>query len=597
MKFLGLEFELTRRSDPVLSRDDLWMEVASLAASGSMVTPDRAVQHAAVYACVKVIAETIATLPLITYSRAKDGSKSRATELPIYDILNTNPNADLKMSRVDFLETQIAHLLLRGNAYAQIISNRVDVKKLVPIHPDKMIVKVEKSGKGQANKVVYKYKESGQEIEIPSDQILHIKDWCPDGVLGKSRIEQTKDTIGLALAKDSYESLLYAQGTRLSGLLTHPKTLTDETASRIGKSFRESYSGKDNMHKVAILEEGMDFKQISMTNSDAEFVESRKLSVVDICRIFRVPPHVIADLSNSTFSNIEHQSIAFVVHTIRPWIVRIEQAINRDIIPLVDRGKNQEIYAEFLIDGLLRGDQKSRYESYKIGLGNGFLSPNDIRALENMNPIEGGERYFIPANNMVPLDRMDEYVDAQVQDNSQVGVLDNPLANVGKSTQGEEQDGEVVDESEKNSIKFRDFAAELKVSYLPVVVDAFQRCLTKEINEVARFAKSKDATKKIVNFYSEKHPANIQQNLLPALRAVDEQLSVGKTIFAQKSAKRSEIAGVLDDFTQKYVNSRLKRAEESQEVKIFADEIASLDVDLALTEMASLVDSLIATNS
>ena len=236
----------------------------------------------------------------------------------------------------------------------------------------------------------------GRTVRLHPGDVLHIPGLGFDGVLGYSPIALEKNAIGLGIAAEEYGSKFFAHGANPSGVLTHPNTVKDP--SRLRESWNNAYGGSANSGKVAILEEGMRFERISLPNNEAQFLETRKFQVAEICRIYRVPPHLVADLEHATFSNIEHQSISFAVHTIRPWLVRIEQSIARQLFPEKEKGR---FYAQFNMDGLMRGDYKSRMEGYAIARQNGWMSANDIRELENLNPIpdsEGGNAYLVNGN-------------------------------------------------------------------------------------------------------------------------------------------------------------------------------------------------------
>ena len=240
----------------------------------------------------------------------------------------------------------------------------------------------------------------GSAVQLNPEDVLHIPGLGFDGIMGYSPIALEKNAIGLGIAAEEYGSKFFQNGARPSGILTHPNTIRDP--KRLRESWNATYGGSSNGAKVAILEENMSFTPISLPNNEAQFLETRKFQVEEICRIFRVPPHLIGDLSRSTFSNIEHQSIDFAMHTIRPWLVRIEQAMNRALFSENEKG---QYYVQFNIDGLMRGDYKSRMEGYAIARQNGWMSANDIRALENMNPIpdeEGGNTYLCNGN-LIPV--------------------------------------------------------------------------------------------------------------------------------------------------------------------------------------------------
>ena len=362
--------------------------------SGKSVNPQSSIQVSAVYACVRVIAEAIASLPLGIYEETKEGTH-KATEHPMYHLLHDEPNPE--MTSFVLRETMLTHLLLWGNSYSQIIRNgRNGILSLYPLLPDHM--DVDRDSKGN---LIYTYSnQNGEQVKLRPEDVLHIPGLSFDGIVGYSPIALERNAIGLGIAAEEYGSRFFQNGARPSGILTHPNTVKDP--ARLRANWNAAYGGSSTGSKVAILEENMHFTPISMPNNEAQFLETRKFQVEDICRIFKVPPHLIGCLERSTFSNIEHQSIDFAVHTIRPWLVRIEQAMNRSLFSDQEKGR---YYVQFNIDGLMRGDYKSRMEGYAIGRQNGWLSANDIRALENMNPIseeEGGNTYLINGN-MIPI--------------------------------------------------------------------------------------------------------------------------------------------------------------------------------------------------
>lgn len=420
MNIFGLNIE--KRSDPVITKDEYWIEIPNSTDAGISVTPEKAMQHSTVYACVRIIAETLASIPLLTYRKLKGGGKERASDLDIYHILNYAPN-DMKMSRVEFVEMLTAHCLLRGNSFAQIIGDNIDVSQLIPLPADTIQVKI------RDNQLVYIYTPTGsnKSQEIPSKDMLHIKGLSFDGLVGLSPITYQRNMIANALGKEMYESALFKSGVQLSGVLEHPAELSAAANQRIAESFSAAYGGIQNARKVAILEEGMKFRELSMTNDEAQFLESRNFSQMQICQIFRVPPYMVADLSRASTGNYEQNSMEFIINCIRPWAVRLESAINRDILSRARRkGIRDEIFCEFLLDSILRGDTQARYSSYKTAIGSGILCINEAREYENLNPIDGGERYFVPANNLVPLDRIDDFLDR----NSSANDL-NQLNNTG----------------------------------------------------------------------------------------------------------------------------------------------------------------------
>lgn len=337
--------------------------------SGKTVNERTAMQTTAVYTCVRILAETIASLPLHTYMNTETG-KEKAREHPMYHLLSDSPNPE--MTSFVFRETLMGHLLLWGNSYSQIIRDgHGKVVALYPLLPDKM--KVERSENGE---IYYIYNSEGKDYLLRNTEVLHIPGLGFDGLIGYSPIAMAKNAIGMALATEEYGAKFFSNGANPGGVLEHPGVVKDP--HRIRDSWNQVYQGTSNAHRVAVLEEGMKFSPIGIPPEQAQFLETRKYQTEEICRIFRVPPHLVGDLERATFSNIEHQSISFVVHTIRPWLVSIEQSINKALFS--DKEK-EKYFVSFLVEGLLRGDYESRMRGYSIGIQNGFMSPNDVWGL------------------------------------------------------------------------------------------------------------------------------------------------------------------------------------------------------------------------
>lgn len=372
--------------------------------SGKVVTERSAMQMTAVYSCVRILAEAIAGLPLHLYRYRDDGGKEKAIDHPLYLLLHDEPNPE--MSSFVFRETLMTHLLLWGNAYAQIIRNgKGEVVALYPLMPNKMSVDRDADGH-----LYYTYQRSNEEAPIaegskvilsPKD-VLHIPGLGFDGLVGYSPIAMAKNAIGLAIATEEYGSKFFANGATPSGILEYPGTVKDP--EKVRDSWTRGFSGSGNAHKVAVLEEGMKYTPISISPEQAQFLETRKFQINEIARIFRVPPHMVGDLDKSSFSNIEQQSLEFVKYTLDPWVVRWEQSIQRTL--LQDEEKSR-YFVKFNLEGLLRGDYQSRMNGYATARQNGWMSANDIRELENLDripPESGGDLYLINGN-MLPLDR------------------------------------------------------------------------------------------------------------------------------------------------------------------------------------------------
>lgn len=366
--------------------------------SGKRVNERSAMQMTAVYSCVRILSEAVASLPLHFYKYDENGSKVKATEHPLYILLHDEPNPE--MTSFVFRETLMTHLLLWGNAYAQIIRNgKGEIIALYPFMPDRM--KVDRDEHGH---LYYEYQISsddaptnkGSSVKLAPDEVMHIPGLGFDGLVGYSPIAMAKNAIGLAIAAEEYGSKFYANGAAPSGVLEHPGTLKDP--SKVRDSWSQTFGGSANSHKVAVLEEGMKYTPISISPNEAQFLETRKFQIDEIARIFRVPPHMVGDLEKSSFSNIEQQSLEFVKYTLDPWVSRWEQNMARSLLTAEEK---QNYFIKFNVDGLLRGDYQSRMNGYATARQNGWMSANDIRELENLDRIPaelGGDLYLINGN-------------------------------------------------------------------------------------------------------------------------------------------------------------------------------------------------------
>ena len=366
--------------------------------AGKSVSERSAMQMTAVYACVRVLSEAVAGLPLHLYKYTDKGSKEKAIDHPLYFLLHDEPNPE--MCSFVFRETMMTHLLLWGNAYAQIIRNgKGEVIGIYPLMPNRMTVDRDEHGQ-----LFYQYQLSrddaqtmkGSMVKLKPSEVLHIPGLGFDGLVGYSPIAMAKNAIGLSIATEEYGSKFFANGAAPGGVLEHPGTL--KNPARVRESWNQAFGGSANANKVAVLEEGMHFTPISIAPDQAQFLETRKFQLNEIARIFRVPPHMIGDLERATFSNIEHLSLEFVKYSLDPWLVRWEQSMAR---VLFNEDEKRDYFIKFNVDGLLRGDYQSRMSGYSVGIQNGFLSPNDVRELENMDLIPdelGGNRYLCNGN-------------------------------------------------------------------------------------------------------------------------------------------------------------------------------------------------------
>lgn len=391
--------------------------------AGKNVNERSAMQMTAVYSCVRILAEAVAGLPLHLYRYKEDGGKERAIDNNLYHLLHDEPNKE--MSSFIFRETLMTHLLLWGNAYAQIIRNgKGEVVALYPLMPNKMQVDRDENGE-----LYYIYTRSSDEaktmdgvtVYLTPRDVLHIPGLGFDGLVGYSPIAMAKNAIGLAIATEEYGAKFFANGAAPSGVLEHPGTIKDP--SRLRENWNSTFGGSANSGKVAVLEEGMKYTPISISPEQAQFLETRKFQIDEIARIFRVPPHMVGDLEKSSFSNIEQQSLEFVKYTLDPWVIRWEQSLSRS---LLSEDEKRKYFFKFNLEGLLRGDYESRMSGYATARQNGWMSANDIRELENMDKIpaeDGGDLYLINGN-MLPLNKAGAYANIEKEDTADEEILE-----------------------------------------------------------------------------------------------------------------------------------------------------------------------------
>lgn len=396
---LMLEVERERRSQtigPFTATDKRSRDVfsGSMTSSGVYVTEAGSLSISAVYAAVRVLAESVSSLPLKLYRR--DGrNRAPAPDHPLYSVLQRQGNN--LMTAMKAREVAMLHLLLWGNAFLEIQRNgRGDVVGLWPIHPGRVVVSV-KIVDGQPTLSYDVQNTKKGSTPMGPEDILLIAGLGTD-YLGKSPIQLHREGLGIEISARRYGAKFFSNDARPGLVLEHPGVMGDEAFENFMTSWTAVHQGSNNAHRVAILEEGMKASVVGLPPDDAQFIETRKYGRSEVASIFRVPPHMIGDLERATFSNIEHQSIEFVVHSLRPWLVRIEQAITSQLLSEDEQG---EYYVRHMVDGLLRGDTQSRYDAYTKARNWGWMSANDIRELEDQNPVDGGDVYLQPLN-MVP---------------------------------------------------------------------------------------------------------------------------------------------------------------------------------------------------
>lgn len=379
LNWLGVPISLTTGT--------FWEEWFGTSSSGKVVTADKAIQLSAVWACVRLLSESISTLPLKIYVRQPDGSRKAATDHPAYSVLCRRPNSEMTPSR--FMLMVVASICLRGNAFIEkkFIANRL--VSLVPLLPQNMVVKRLTTGA-----LEYKYTENGNERVIPVKNIMHIRGFGLDGVCGMMPMKTGRDVIGAAMAVEESAAKIFEQGLKSSGFLSAENALSDEQRERL-RGYMAAFTGSKNAGKIMVLEGGLKYQGVTMNPEDAQMLESRSFSIEEICRWFRVPPFMVGHTTkqSSWASSLEGMNLQFLTHTLRPLLVNIEQEIGRCLL-----NSDDDVFAEFSVEGLLRADSAGRAAYYTSALQNGWMSRNDVRRLENMPPIEGGDIYTVQLN-------------------------------------------------------------------------------------------------------------------------------------------------------------------------------------------------------
>ncbi len=368
-----------------------WYRGGGPTAAGQRVSATTAQRVAAVFACVQLVSQDVAKLPLPLYRRKENGDRERVDNRIAY-LVGVEPNE--WQTSFEWREMMQGNVELRGNAYSYIETDaRSRPTALWPMHPDCVTVMI---GPDQRS-IFYRYRPpmGGDEQMLSQDEVLHIRGRTEDGICGLSRIQQEREAIGLSMALDRHAARLFSNGAMPSVVLETDRKFTSQAeADRAREQFMERYSGEANAWKPALLHNGLKANKLSMTANDSQFLESRRYQVGEIARIFRVPPHKIGDLTNATFSNIEHQALEYVIDSLLPRLRAFESRLNLALL-----NPAEGLYFEFLVDGLLRGDQKSRYEAYGLARQWGIMSVNDIRKLENMPNIgKQGDVYLQPSN-------------------------------------------------------------------------------------------------------------------------------------------------------------------------------------------------------
>ena len=392
-KIAVTDFNDTLRSYPLEMWDSLGSRVTS---AGEHISVTSALRIVTVYACVRVLAETVASLPLNIYRKLDNGGREEYYDHPLYNVLHYQPNPD--MTSFVWRETLMNHLATWGNAYCEITKDYAGRMQLWPLRPDRMEVYYDDAGRRRYDYI----QTSGQRKTLKNGSVFHVPGLSSNGLKGYSPIALHREALGLYTAAQSYGTNVFRNNARPAVVLSHPKTLSPQAIDRLSTQM-EQLKGSANAGKTVVLEEGLTLNEIGFPPEDAQYIETRKFQMQEIARMFRVPPHMIGDLERATFSNIEHQSIDFVNHTIRPWLQRIRQEIKAQLLYGED-----DVSVDFRTDELKQGDALSVVQALNVERNAGVISTNEWRAVRKRNPIPGGDDdYWRPLNmgsaNLEPL--------------------------------------------------------------------------------------------------------------------------------------------------------------------------------------------------
>ena len=355
--------------------------------SGVRIDPESALQSTVVLACVRVLAASVASLPLQIYRRTKGGGKSVAKDLPLYRILHSRPNA--WQTSYEWRETCMLHLLTYGNAYSEVVGFGSNMQ-LIPLHPSRMKVARMENGR-----LRYVYREPNDEsTPYDQDETFHVRWLSDDGVNGMVPVELARDAIGLARACEIHGAAFFGNGASPGQVLVTDGVLDPETIASTRENWDARHKGVRRSGRTALLQGGIKPFPMAGTNQEAQFLEARRFQIEEICRIFGVPPHLVSDLTRSSFSNIEQQSLDYLQNGLMPWLRRFESAITRSLLD----DPSEETFVEFDVRGVLRADAAARAAFYQTMSSLGVFSVNDICDWENLNPVEGGDARFVPLN-------------------------------------------------------------------------------------------------------------------------------------------------------------------------------------------------------
>ena len=370
------------------------LSINSIFPNSTTIDNDKALTLTAVWCAIRLLSESVSSLPCSVYTKQANGDKVEDTKSRIYNLLKYRPNN--YQNKITFFEYIMMSICTDGNSYVQIVRDGSGrPSQLIPISPDTVDVVI------NDGELFYQIDSVGI---LDSADVLHFKTLTDDGIDGISPIDQCKKALSWGLNVEEFGDTFFKNGAKPSSVLSTDRALSEQAIERLKNSFTNTYAKLKNSNSTIILEEGLAFKPISISPEQAQFLASRKFSIEEVARCWNIPPHMLKDLSKSSFNNIEMQSQEFVTYTLKPYITRLENEMNYKLFRTNEVGKT---FIEFNLNGLLRGDVKTRNEAYKTAITNGYMSINEVRQKENLNSIEGGDKHFMQLN-MTTIEKIGE---------------------------------------------------------------------------------------------------------------------------------------------------------------------------------------------
>lgn len=533
--------------------------------TGLIIDGDKSLSATAVWSAVTQLSQAVGSLPLHLYKRLEPRGKERFTNHPCYKLLNLQPNPE--MTTMVFRESMMGQVLLEGFCVAEKqLSATNEIQALWPLISANMELQ------RYNGRLIYRYKlPDGDFKNFEKEQIFKVTGFSANGLLGYNPVDKMVEPIGLSLALEEYATRFFGNGATPPAVLEHPESLSPEAQDRLRDNWNKVYKGLSNAHRIAILEEGMKLHVFGVTPEAAQAIESRKFMIDEVARVFNMPPHMLKSLERSTYSNIEEQALEFVKYTLRPWLVRFEQEYNTQLLKPVQQSR---LFFEHLIDGLLRGDAKTRHESYTTGRQWGYYSANDVREMENLNPVEGGDIYMVPLN-MVPADQVTNPPEPEPVPVEQI------------------EDQQPVDEakaffSKPEYRKSIDTIKRIERSYMKLFKDAAQRIVNKEVMAVRKAVKDKknaESFEKWLDSFYEGMPEYIRTIFRPVQLSLAEQISVEAIGMVRAIEGVPEhLQGWLDEYlsvyTKRHVGSSLAQLKKILRELGYEDVITAIETRL-----------------